>query len=88
METSQVRILLVDDHTLFREGVVRLLSAEADFEVVGHCSTVDEAIEALAESSVDIVLLDIDLGAERGTHPGSHGRCFPAGRLLLAPIRC
>ena len=67
METSQVRILLVDDHTLFREGVVRLLSAEADFDVVDHCSTVDEAIEALAKSSVDIVLLDIDLGAERGS---------------------
>jgi len=62
-----VRILLVDDHLLFREGVVRLLNSEPGFEVAGHCSSVDEAIDALSRSSVDIILLDIDLGERRGS---------------------
>ena len=61
-----IRILLVDDHALFREGVARLLNPEPGFEVVECCSTVEEGLRALRSSSVDIVLLDFDLGRERG----------------------
>ena len=62
-----MRILLVDDHVLFREGVVRLLESEPDFEIAGHCASVDRAMETLSEDAVDIVLLDIDLGDKRGS---------------------
>lgn len=62
-----MRILLVDDHVLFREGVVRLLESEPGFEVADHCSTVDEALTTLSRGGVDIVLLDIDLGERRGS---------------------
>jgi two-component system, NarL family, nitrate/nitrite response regulator NarL len=61
-----IRILLVDDHVLFRESVARLLQAEPGFEVVGGCSTGDEALRLLKTHESDIVLLDVDLGAERG----------------------
>ncbi len=64
---EKIRILLVDDHALFREGVARLLSPEPDFEVAGSCATVEEAMEVLASRPVDVVLLDFDLGRERGT---------------------
>lgn len=57
-----VRILLVDDHALFRESVARLLAAEQDFEVVAHCGTTDEAARFLVRDSIDIVLLDFDFG--------------------------
>ncbi len=56
-----VRILLVDDHALFRQGLARLLDADAGFQVVGQCATVNEAVEALATTGADVVLLDIDL---------------------------
>jgi two-component system, NarL family, nitrate/nitrite response regulator NarL len=65
--TKNVRILLIDDHALFRESVARLLQAEPGFEVVANCSTGAEALEVLNSREVDIVLLDLDLGPERGT---------------------
>jgi DNA-binding NarL/FixJ family response regulator len=63
---EHLRIMLVDDHALFREGLARLLAAEPDFEVVALCASVAEALEALAAQPVDLVLLDVDLGNERG----------------------
>jgi DNA-binding NarL/FixJ family response regulator len=60
-------ILLIDDHSLFRESLVRLLEAESDLRVVAHCAGISEALGVLDRDSVDVVLLDYDLGEERGT---------------------
>jgi DNA-binding NarL/FixJ family response regulator len=56
---------LLDDHTLFRESLSRLLDAEPDFEMVADCSSVEQAIEVLRNRAVDLVLLDYDLGPQR-----------------------
>jgi two-component system, NarL family, nitrate/nitrite response regulator NarL len=56
----------VDDHSLFRESLSRLLQAEADFCMVGDCGSVSEALAALDNAKADIVLLDYDLGEEQG----------------------
>ena len=63
----RIRVLLVDDHALFCAGVTRLLEAEPDFELVGHCPSVAEALKIIVKSPVDVVLLDYDLGKERGS---------------------
>jgi DNA-binding NarL/FixJ family response regulator len=65
--TEPIRILLIDDHTLFRESVVRLLETEPGIEVAARCATVAEGREALTSTAVDVVLLDYDLGDEAGT---------------------
>jgi len=65
--TDRVRILLIDDHTLFRESLVRLLEREPEFQVVAGCATVAEGHRTLASTAVDVVLLDYDLGEEVGT---------------------
>ena len=62
-----MRILIVDDHTLFRESLTRLLHADTEYRVVGACSSVDEALAIVGEKKVDLVLLDYDLGKEPGT---------------------
>jgi len=62
-----IRILLIDDHTLFRESLVRLLQAEPQFLVVDHCATIAQARQLLSRTAVDVVLLDYDLGEEFGT---------------------
>ena len=64
---KSIRVLIVDDHSLFRRGVVRLLESEPDIEIAGSCGTVAEALNLLAANPADIVLLDYDLGAERGS---------------------
>jgi DNA-binding NarL/FixJ family response regulator len=63
---EQIRILLVDDHGLFRESLSRLLESEPDFRIAGACATSAEALEVLRLEAVDIVLLDYDLGDENG----------------------
>ncbi|MCX6594589.1 MAG: response regulator transcription factor [Acidobacteria bacterium] len=69
----QIRILLADDHTLFRQGIKTLLAAEADFEVVGEASNGGEAIERAAELRPDVVVMDVSM-------PGMS--CFEATRQI------
>jgi DNA-binding NarL/FixJ family response regulator len=65
--SKTTRILLIDDHALFRESVARLLDAEPGFEVVGDCSSGNEALRLLKSREADMILLDLDLGPERGS---------------------
>jgi two-component system nitrate/nitrite response regulator NarL len=64
--TKNIRLLLIDDHALFRESVSRLLQAEPGFEVVADCSSGTEALRIIKSREIDVVLLDLDLGQERG----------------------
>src|SRR3977135_374642 len=59
---EKIQLLLLDDHTLFRAMLSKLLAAESDFRIVADCSSSPEALEALGRNRVDLVLLDFDLG--------------------------
>ena len=63
---NKTRILLLDDHAMFRQGMALLLNKEPDLELKLHCASVGEALVAVASGLVDIVVLDVNLGAERG----------------------
>lgn len=65
--STEIRLLVVDDHSLFREGLVRLLAAEPGLNVAGSCGHVKEALEVLDREPVDVVLLDYDLETEQGS---------------------
>ena len=60
------RILIVDDHALFRAGVAGILLREPDLEVVGEADDSRSAIEAALETSPDIVLMDLSLPSPGG----------------------
>jgi DNA-binding NarL/FixJ family response regulator len=64
---ERIRLLLVDDHVLFRQSLGRLLASEPDFEVVADCGTAREALDVLQRETVDLVLLDFDLGHDHGS---------------------
>ncbi len=74
----------MDDHSLFRESLSRLLEAEPEFVIAGTCASVTEALLVLDHEPVDVVLLDYDLGDERGTRfiDEAKRRGFP-GRILM-----
>lgn len=69
--SSPIRILLVDDHTLFRESLRRLLEEDTDYLVVAEVATADEAL-ALCQNgaSFDLALIDYDLGPSAGAKNG------------------
>lgn len=54
-----IRIVTVDDHPIFRDGLRRLLEAEGGFEVVGEAGSCREAVECVAALAPDVLLLDL-----------------------------
>ncbi len=63
---AKIRILVVDDHTLFRQGIVGLLESQGDIEVVGQAANGNEALAAAAQLSPDVVLMDISMPGTSG----------------------
>ncbi len=72
-----IRVLVVDDHPLFRDGLTGLLGTVADIEVVGAVGDGTSAVEVAIEQRPDVVLMDLNL-------PGTHG--LEATRRLLAAL--
>ena len=72
-----MRILLVDDHILFREGLEGLLNSQPDMKVIGHASSVNEAIEAAHKWRPDLILMDFGM-------PDGNG--LMATRAILAEL--
>jgi DNA-binding NarL/FixJ family response regulator len=56
-----VRLLIVDDHPIVRQGLERLVEREPDLEVVAEAATADEALQAVDSQEIDFVVLDIGL---------------------------
>jgi len=61
-----IRVLIVDDHTLFREGVTKLLNSVGDITVVGETGDPEEALVLATSLNPDVVVIDITLGEEDG----------------------
>ncbi|NOU95076.1 response regulator [Paenibacillus sp. LMG 31456] len=61
-----IKLVLADDHQLFREGVKRILNMENDLEVVGECGDGIQVIELCNTLNPDIVLMDINMPVENG----------------------
>ena len=64
--TNPIRIIVVDDHPVVREGTAALLAAEPGIEVVGTAESIDEANAVIGRVEADVLLLDIRLGADSG----------------------
>ncbi len=62
---DQIRILLIDDHAMFRDGLARMLDREPDFAIAGQVSSATEGLALLRDCGSNLVLLDVDLGPER-----------------------
>ena len=74
----RIRIVVIDDHTLFRRGITALLTRVPDFDVVGEAADGFEGIKTVARHRPDVVLLDLNM-------PGISGIDALAAILKEAP---
>ncbi|HKR02722.1 MAG TPA: response regulator transcription factor [Pyrinomonadaceae bacterium] len=65
-QSGPIRILLVDDHTIIRDGLRDLIASRQGMLVVGDAGTSNEALRIASEAQPDVIVLDLDLGAESG----------------------
>lgn len=66
METNKIRVMIVDDHEVVRQGVRTLLESADDISVVGEAGGVGEAVEVAARSLPDVVVMDVRLADGSG----------------------
>ena len=87
MSDAPIRILVVDDHTLFRRGLTALLSADPRFEVVAEAADAGEAQRRASQALPDVILLDNHLPGVDGVHaiPGLRNAA-PLARILMLTV--
>jgi two-component system NarL family response regulator len=61
-----IRVLIVDDHALFRRGIAMVLEQEKDFELVGEAGDGSEAVQIATEKMPDVVLMDVRMPKRSG----------------------
>ena len=67
-----IRVLVVDDHTVLRDGLRYLLEAHGDIKIVGMASNGQEAVEQASQSCPDVILMDISMPVMNGIEATRH----------------
>jgi len=81
------RVLIVDDHPVFRDGLAGLLATLPDVEVTGTAGTAEEALTALQENAPDVVLMDINLPGASGVEATRRAaQIAPATAVLVVTM--
>ena len=83
--TDPISLFVVDDHSLFREGLLRLLAADQSLRVVGGADSMEQALRTLPSTGVDVLIVDYDLGDENAVAlvRRLRDRDYPARILLV-----
>lgn len=82
-----IRVLIVDDHALFRRGIVMVLEQEKDVEVVGEASDGTEAIQIASETMPDVVLMDVRMPRRGGIEATQQIKdLVPHAKILMLTI--
>ena len=82
-----IRVLIVDDHALFRRGLEMVLDGESDIEVVGEASDGQEAIEQAEKTAPDVVLMDVRMPKRSGIEATREIKeMLPSARILMLTI--
>ncbi|UCD99332.1 MAG: response regulator transcription factor [Chloroflexota bacterium] len=83
---KKVRIIVVDDHALFRAGLVSLLTSIPEFEIVGEAGDGEEALAVIAKEKPDVVLLDVNMPVMGGVEMVETLQDLDQPRVLMLTI--
>lgn len=82
-----LRVIIADDHKLFREGLRRILELDGGFEIVGEAATGEQALGLLKRLTCDLVLMDINMPELNGVEATKRIRSeYPDVRVLVLSI--
>jgi two-component system, NarL family, nitrate/nitrite response regulator NarL len=84
--TEPLQIAIIDDHPLFREGVVHTLGAQPDIEVVGEGESAADALRIVAERMPDILLLDVSMPGGGLNAVRQIAAAFPVVKVVMLTV--
>lgn len=84
--SDQIRVVVADDHPLFREGVVTTLGSLPDIRVVGQAANAHEAMRLVRDEVPDLVLLDITMPGGGIEAARSIATAYPATRIVMLTV--
>ncbi len=80
---DKIRLVIIDDHPIFREGVASILGSEPDVEIVGQGITADEAIQMTRDLLPDVILLDINMPGGGLKAAETISASFPVVKIIV-----
>lgn len=84
---TSIRLLIVDNHTLFRQGLVSLLQSEPGLEVIGEASSGEETLQLIPQLQPDMVLMDVKMPGIGGVEATRRlMESMPQARILMLTV--
>ncbi len=80
---AKIKVLLVDDHKMFRQGIKTVLTSLADIKVIGEADTGEEALEKIKKIKPDIVVMDINMSGINGIEASKKVKEFDKNIKIL-----
>lgn len=86
MSGGKIRIVVIDDHPLFRAGVVHVLQTHAGFEIVGEGTTISDALTMTGRLQPDVVLLDIGIEGGGLAAATAISQACPSAKIVMLTV--
>lgn len=83
---ATIRVLVVDDHEVFRRGLVALLGEEADLNLIGEASTAEDAVQSCRQLQPDVVLMDVHMPGGSGIEAVSEIKARTSAKVLMLTV--